>query len=119
MLNIIEELIEEFEQVNSGLSNPQEKWNQSKFSNFSPPLDYCNFLTIVNGMKRVKEDEYFTFQLYPFNKLKNFPEIMGIEEEITNKEGLEQNREFYTDLNLDYFFNSFNFFLKFSLNSHF
>lgn len=78
---LIDKLKPEFELIHPCCPNPLDVWSQSAFGKFSLPHDLELFYKAANGMKRVQEDQYFTFQLHPLEDLKLFVEYMEITED--------------------------------------
>jgi hypothetical protein len=89
---IIAKLTNEFQHFPKGIEEPSRRFVKKFGTSLEMPKDYVFFLKLHNGIKRLKNDKYFTFQIFSIDKL-YFLDQMGDmpEEEKIEFLGLEED----------------------------
>ena len=71
-LRVLKEIDREFEEVQEGLESAPEAWTSSKGELVHLPTDFTMYLNFINGLRRVKDDKYFTFRIVPVSEFTDY-----------------------------------------------
>jgi hypothetical protein len=70
--HILKEIRNECEVIQTGLPNPPTVWISHGGKQLRFPADFVAFLRQANGLRRVKDDQYFTFRIYPLTEFDDY-----------------------------------------------